>query len=58
VAVARLTQKRTGRLARRIYASLADKAIHALFHTELNFSCIPPECRWGENTRLCPSSAF
>jgi hypothetical protein len=38
--------------------SLLDRASHALLGTNLNFSCIPPECRWGDNTRFGPSSAF
>jgi hypothetical protein len=38
--------------------SLLDRASHALLGTNLDFSCIPPECRWGDNTRFGPSSAF
>ena len=38
--------------------SLLDDVSHALFGTNLDFSCIPPECRWGDNTRFGPSSAF
>jgi hypothetical protein len=39
--------------------SLADRVIlQGLFNAELDFSCIPPECRWGDNTRFGPSSAF
>jgi len=38
--------------------SLLDRALHGLFGTEINLSCIPPECRWDEETRLGPSSAF
>jgi hypothetical protein len=51
------------RLRRSTYAfkrdpSLVGKAIDALFGADLNFSCIPPECRWASNTRFGPSSAF
>ncbi len=38
--------------------SLLDDLSHLVFKTDLNFSCIPPECRWGDNTRFGPSSAF
>lgn len=38
--------------------SLLDRVAHELVGTDLNFSCIPPECRWGDNTRFGPSSAF
>jgi hypothetical protein len=38
--------------------SLLDGALHQLFGTDINLSCIPPECRWDENSRLGPSSAF
>jgi hypothetical protein len=38
--------------------SLLDRALHGLFGTDINLSCIPPECRWDEGTRLGPSSAF
>ena len=41
--------------------SLVDEVIlEGLFNANpnLNFSCIPPECRWDNNTRFGPSSAF
>jgi hypothetical protein len=38
--------------------SLLDRALHGIFGTDLNLSCIPPECRWDEDTKLGPSSAF
>lgn len=38
--------------------SLIDRLAHTVIGTELDFSCIPPECRWGDNTRFGPSSAF
>jgi hypothetical protein len=38
--------------------SLLDRALHGVFGTDINLSCIPPECRWDEDTRFGPSSAF
>jgi hypothetical protein len=38
--------------------SLLDRFAHAVIGTDLEFSCIPPECRWGYNRRFGPSSAF
>jgi hypothetical protein len=38
--------------------SLLDGALHQLFGTDINLSCIPPECRWDGDSRLGPSSAF
>lgn len=38
--------------------SLLGRLSHLVFDTDLDFSCIPPECRWGDNTRFGPSSAF
>ncbi len=38
--------------------SLIDRLAHEVAGTDLNFSCIPPECRWGENTKFGPSSVF
>jgi hypothetical protein len=52
------------RLWRSTYAferdpSLVDRVLlQGVFDADLDFSCIPPECRWGDNTRFGPSSAF